>query len=468
MARRGGAPDGSIETLPSGLLRVRVYAGLDPVTKKRRYLRETVDSMAKAKAAKARLVNQVYEQRQPRSDITVSQAIQKWMEVVDHEESTRERNEQLIRLYVEPALGKRQLAKVDAELLEQLYARLMKCRQLCGGGRRKGHTCKPLAANTVRKIHFILSATFDRAVRWKYVGVNEVAMAEPPAFVRKKPDPPSAEEAAVLLNEASRDGEWALLLWLTMVIGWRRGEVCALRWTDVNLKRGTISIERSHWKRQEKSTKTGQERILALDEHTVGLLAAHKAQCESECASLGLSLAPDAFIFSNSPDRTVPLLPRGVSQRYRRLAQRAGLRSTRLHALRHYSATELIAARVDVRTVAGRLGHGSGGATTLRIYAGWVAEADRVAAETIASIVPRPNPAMRVPRDPYEKLAYELRTDILEGRLRPGDQLPTVIELTKTHNLARGTVVRAVALLKEQGLVDVGRGRRATVAAGAI
>ena len=74
MARRGGAPDGSIETLPSGLLRVRVYAGLDPVTKKRRYLRETVDSMAKAKAAKARLVNQVYEQRQPRSDITEAYA----------------------------------------------------------------------------------------------------------------------------------------------------------------------------------------------------------------------------------------------------------------------------------------------------------------------------------------------------------------------------------------------------------
>ena len=58
------------------------------------------------------------------------------------------------------------------------------------------------------------------------------------------------------------------------------------------------------------------------------------------------------------------------------LARRAG----RLHSLRHYSATELIAAGTDVRTVAGRLGHGSGGATTLKIHAAWVDEAGQRAA----------------------------------------------------------------------------------------
>jgi integrase len=45
---------------------------------------------------------------------------------------------------------------------------------------------------------------------------------------------------------------------------------------------------------------------------------------------------------------------------------------THLHALRHYSATELLAGGVDLRTVAGRLGHGGGGATTLKVYAAWV------------------------------------------------------------------------------------------------
>src|SRR5687768_9439544 len=131
--------EGSIETLPSGRLRVRVYAGPDPVTGRPRYLREIVDTKAQAKAARLRMLNQVQERRQPRSDITVSQAIEQWLEVAEHEKSTRERYEQLIRLYITPNLGKTQLAKLDAEVLERFYARLMRCRTLCTGGRRAGH-----------------------------------------------------------------------------------------------------------------------------------------------------------------------------------------------------------------------------------------------------------------------------------------------------------------------------------------
>ena len=63
---------------------------------------------------------------------------------------------------------------------------------------------------------------------------------------------------------------------------------------------------------------------------------------------------------------------------------------THLHALRHFSATELIAAGVDVRTVAGRLGHGGGGATTLRVYAAWLAATDKTAAGLLAARLPQP------------------------------------------------------------------------------
>ena len=65
--------------------------------------------------------------------------------------------------------------------------------------------------------------------------------------------------------------------------------------------------------------------------------------------------------------------------------------ASHLHAVRHYSATELLTAGVDLRTVAGRLGHGGGGATTLRVYAAWVAESDKRAAETLGSRMTRPN-----------------------------------------------------------------------------
>jgi integrase len=70
------------------------------------------------------------------------------------------------------------------------------------------------------------------------------------------------------------------------------------------------------------------------------------------------------------------------------MAARLGI-NTHIHALRHYSATELIAGGADIRTVAGRLGHGGGGTTTLRVYAAWVSEADQRAANMLGPRMPR-------------------------------------------------------------------------------
>lgn len=214
----------------------------------------------------------------------------------------------------------------------------------------------------------------------------------------------------------------------------------------------------------EKETKSGTHPWVALDSYTMSLLGDHRDRMAARCAQLAVELRGDAYLFSLSPDGSQPYKPRSISQRYRRQAQKLGLRSTRFHALRHYSATELIAAGVDVRTVAGRLGQSGGGATTLRVYAAWVNEADRRAAETMATLIPRPVVAARGPRGPYEIIAAELREQIGAGELRPGDPLPTVVELAAAHSVSVGTAHRAIDLLHRDGLIDVARGRRATVA----
>jgi hypothetical protein len=82
---------------------------------------------------------------------------------------------------------------------------------------------------------------------------------------------------------------------------------------------------------------------------------------------LDTTVRRDGYVFSPAPDCSTRTSPNTVTQRYSRLAARLGV-DTHLHSLRHYSATELIAAGVDIRTVAGRLGHAGGGSTTLRTY----------------------------------------------------------------------------------------------------
>jgi integrase len=133
-----------------------------------------------------------------------------------------------------------------------------------------------------------------------------------------------------------------------MITGSRRGELCALDWAGVDFDRAVLwvpfSIAQTKAGLKKKPTKTNKGRRVALDPHTLELLAEHRERCEERCSQLGCELARDAYLFSPAPDGTTPFVPRSITQRYRRMATKLKLRSTRLHSLRHYSATELIAA----------------------------------------------------------------------------------------------------------------------------
>ena len=72
---------------------------------------------------------------------------------------------------------------------------------------RAGHDCRPLSTRTTRKIHYIIRSALERAIGWRYLGVNKATMAEAPTPRRTEPDPPSAQETAALLNAAWVDPE---------------------------------------------------------------------------------------------------------------------------------------------------------------------------------------------------------------------------------------------------------------------
>jgi hypothetical protein len=221
-----------------------------------------------------------------------------------------------------------------------------------------------------------------------------------------------------------------------------------------------------------------QQRRITLDAQTLALLAAYRHHCGAR-ADLD-DMPGDARIFSPMPDGATWLRPDTASQRYQRMCARLGW-DMHIHQLRHYSATELIASGVDVRTVAGRLGHGGGGTTTLKVYSAFLAEADQRAAGSLATRMPelpatfpsstgvlalptqRPRPASEE-TSPYRRIAADLRDAITSGILRPRDELPAIRDLSERYRVSHGTAQRAVAILASEGLVIVRRGRRASVA----
>lgn len=468
---------GSISRLPSGSLRVRVYAGTNPVTGRQMCLSETVragpTARAQAEEACRRLLERVQRHRCLRTDATVNELLDRHLALLHCGEHTRESYEYMAARHIRPFLGKLRLLAVTPEQLDGLYAEVLRCREHCPFRPKPGHTCRPLCSATVRKIHYLLGSAFRRAVRWGWIDCNPITEVTAPPPSHPEPLPPTPAEAARIVTEAWKDADLGPPVWVAMATGAHRGELCALRWRHIDTARGLMVIRssiaqagRQVW---EKGTKLHQRRHIALDPVSIAILDTYHQQRHQRAATVGVTLSDDGFVFSSRADAQTCQSPQGLSSRYQRLVRRLGIR-TSLHKLRHYSATELLAAGVDVRTVAGRLGHSVGG-TTLAYYGAWVREADQRACRILMRRLPFPTPPLAVaapscparPLSPYQVIAAELRAAILDGTLPPGTILPTVKQLGVRRHVAASTAHRAVAVLVAEHRVMVSRGRRAIV-----
>jgi integrase len=247
-----------------------------------------------------------------------------------------------------------------------------------------------MSAKTIRNIHSILSGAFATARRWEWIHWNPAESAKVPT-VSRRPLPATAPEdiAKVIAEGRKTHPEMALYLWLVAITGARRGELCALQVCDIDLENGNLHIAFNYvvcdGRRVRKDTKTHQDRHLAIDPVTCAMLRDHLDTIRAGLAAFGLELPKDAYVFSNDPSGANPWNPDWATHKASDLAAAAGVKLN-IKGLRHYTASQLLAARFDLRNTAARLGHGSGGATTLRHYADPVSEVDRRAAAYLAQL----------------------------------------------------------------------------------
>jgi integrase len=252
------------------------------------------------------------------------------------------------------------------------------------------HVCKPMTAKTIRNIHSILSGAFATAKRWEWFAWNPAESAKPPAVTRRPVPATSPEDVAKVIAEGRRTHPvLALYLWLVAITGARRGELCALQIGDIDLEKGILHIAFNYivvgGRRIRKDTKTHQDRYLAIDPVTCAMIREHLDTIRARLVDFDLELPEDAYVFSNEPMGAKPWNPDWATHKAGDLAAAAGVKLS-IKGLRHYTASQLLAARFDLRNTAARLGHGSGGATTLRHYADPVSEVDRRAAAYLAQL----------------------------------------------------------------------------------
>jgi integrase len=299
---------------------------------------------------------------------------------------TRERYAELLRVYVLPTLGERPLQQLAGTELDALYIALE----------------QRLATRTVRHVHVTLKACLAAAVRKRLVAINPADDADAPSPA----DTPAGQELdgaqLAALVEGSRKSALYPIVALAARTGARRNEILALRWSDLDVDKKTLRIERAveetkAFGRNLKEPKTARgRRTIQIDDDLIALLLTERDKHlrikagvpDGALVDLSLVRLPaEALMFPSMAgefDCTRLRAPHAVTQLFLRIARRLGFPKLRFHDLRGAHETALLDAGVPLHVVAARCGHDP--AVLLRTYAKRTPTSDSKAAAAIGKL----------------------------------------------------------------------------------
>lgn len=345
---------GSIRRQGERSWEVRVYLGRGANNRKL-YRSHTVRGTKKdAERELARLVTQIHsgEYVEP-NRMTTGEYLEKWL--ADYAKAnvtakTFERYEEMVKKHLTPALGHIRLAKLAPLHVQAYYTEALQ------KGRRDGSG--GLSAKTVLHLHRLLREALQQAVRWQLVVRNVADAVEPPRPVRKEMRALDEGQTARLL-EAAAGTRLFLPILLAVTTGARRGELLALRWSNVDLdsSRVTIrqSLEQTRRRLAFKTPKNGKARVVALPPLAAEALRRHKVEQAKTRLMMGSAYADQGLVLARPDGR--PFDPSETSKAFRKLIRKTKLPVIRFHDLRHGHATHLLRQNVPLKVVSERLGH---------------------------------------------------------------------------------------------------------------
>jgi len=352
---------------------LRVYLG--EVDGKRKYQAKTVHGTKKFAEAELRKWVQAIETGtyvEP-SKVTVGELLDRWLRdwAADNVGPTSyERYESIVRQHIKPAIGHVKLSKLNVLMVNDLYATK----------RAEG-----LSPRTLRLMHAVLHNALKAAVRWRLIPTNPADGADLPRVGREEVKALLPEQARTLLRAAEGTPLHIPVL-LGLTTGMRIGEICALRWDDVNLEAGTLSITQTLARTSDrglflKPAKTKRSaRLVEIGPDVVRALKAHKVAQAQQRLAAGETWEDNGLVVCG-PDGK-PIRPSTLNRQLQRLMKDAGLPVLSTHALRHTAATLMLTQGIHPKVVQERLGHASV-SITLDLYSHVTPGLQRKAAEAV-------------------------------------------------------------------------------------
>ncbi|HVB59951.1 MAG TPA: site-specific integrase [Ktedonobacteraceae bacterium] len=253
----------------------------------------------------------------------------------------------MIKTHLVPELGQVMLQKLTPDMLQALYRRKI------------DEGKKP---STVQIIHKVLRRALVDAVKWGLVARNVASLVTPPRVETHEVQALTVEQAKKLLACAKGSFLSALFV-LALTTGMRRGELLALRWSDVDFEQATVFVHRTVTRaagyglvENEPKTKASRRRIM-LSAIAVEALKTHREEQGHVKTTAGERWQEKGVIFCDTKGNF--LGPDKLAGEFNRLLQQAGLPHMRFHDLRHSAATISLVAGVHPKVVQERLGHSS-------------------------------------------------------------------------------------------------------------
>jgi len=315
--------------------------------------------------------------------LTLEQFLRDWVEI--HALTLSEKIADDYRIMIEtkiiPRLGKIALVQLKPSHIQKFYGELRESGAQDGGA---------LSARTVTYIGTVLKTALKYAVEVEGIlAVNVATRVANPKGEARRLEPWTVDEMKKFLAGISEHRLFALYR-LAIFSGARKGEIIALKWSDLDFERQTLSISKNrlyfnHKTIEQNRTKGGEgRRVISLDPETVEILRSHRKRQFEERLSAGELWKESGNIFVTVDGEPIHYsTPTAIFARYR---DKLGLREQRFHDLRHLHATQLLQNETPLHVVSKRLGH-SQVMTTASIYAHVTSEQEKKASLTFAKAV---------------------------------------------------------------------------------
>ena len=310
------------------------------------------------------------------SEYTFAQWLDYWYKDIilpQIEETTAYGYRGMIENYLKPQLGEIRLQKLTARDIQQYYTWLM--------------SEKELSPNTVIKHHNLLTNTLNAAERQEYITKNPMRAVSPPKKRQREAKFYTPEQLGILLDKAVGT-RLELPVFICAYLGLRRGELCGLRWSDVDLEHQTITIENTRTqagkKEIEKGTKTASStRTFYLPDTLCDMLKAAKEHQQACRAEYKNAYGDNDYVVVMEDGK--PFRPNYLSELFSKFLADNDLPKIVLHELRHTFASLSNQADIPAYNISKALGH-STPATTQKIYTHLLDRARTQAVEGVAAI----------------------------------------------------------------------------------